>query len=79
MNRITRREIVLLGKRVFVYGGDAIGGWDSDLVKEWIILGEWTDHPELLDEDTMSEIMREAERQALRVERFLGLCGGQYA
>tara|TARA_R110002060_G_scaffold65188_2_gene74186 strand:- start:96 stop:371 length:276 start_codon:yes stop_codon:yes gene_type:complete len=70
---ITRREIVHLAKRVFVFGGDAIGGWDPGAVKEWIVEGEWFANPELLDDAAMAAIMNEAFLQIARVERFLGL------
>ena len=73
--RLGRREIVLLAKRVFVFGGD-IAWVHTDVVREWITEGEWTDRPELLDDETMNEIMEEACQQGMRVERFLGLRNG---
>ncbi len=76
MDRLGKREIARLGKRVFVFGGSAIGGWDQWLVKEWIVEGEWTDRPELLDDATMRAIMNEAFEQIGRVEEFLGLNTG---
>lgn len=76
MDRLGKREIARLGKRVFVFGGSSIGGWDQYLVKEWIVEGEWTDRPELLDDVAMGSIMDEAFRQIGRVEEFLGLNTG---
>jgi len=77
MDSLSRREVVRLAKRVFVFGGSSIGGWDPDLVKAWIVEGGWSDRPEALDDAALAEIMREAARQSERVERFLGLCEGR--